>query len=507
MSRGPSKLEEEKLLVAHAARPAEDGLDRSVDAFDDTEANAMTAVGGDAIEVAEQEGAELLHLRQALPAERLEPAGEEVRHAFRVGVGPEAIELLAQDVGLEEAAVDEEEVAQLAALVAGEVPPAAQKEPALAAAVLAHDRTGAEELVATHLVDGSRRVLQDVKLVEDDLGARQLVRDGVDVWAVHVGAHGLDGGTLARVERTVEEAFERGLRAVARKADHLAVVEIGEHGPVALTTTALDLIGAEMARTPPRARAIPVLKKRVLCASRLAPAHTVADGGVARRHGLAVETDARLQPMRDARLWPSERNLLGADSAARAAHAPDGAHERHRMPCPRQVLPRADLLVATLGGRAATARAAWRAPTRALDSHPRSAERGVVLEVDRGDAVVRESDDPGKLAARPHSVVLPWLLALPRENTAGRSGGEWGRTSMPSSRRIGAGGRAGVAAPRQSCSARLFRPPDLCTQSDEEPKKKTHRKCRTGRLEQWIIWLQLANLLLSLLDRLIEVIG
>jgi len=56
-------------------------------------------------EVTAEEGAELLHLRQALPAESLDPSSKEVRHASRGGVGPEAIEFLAQEVGLEESSV------------------------------------------------------------------------------------------------------------------------------------------------------------------------------------------------------------------------------------------------------------------------------------------------------------------------------------------------------------------------------------------------------------------
>lgn len=45
---------EKKLFVEHAARPAEDGFDRTVDAFDETEADAMTVVSRDPVEVAEQ---------------------------------------------------------------------------------------------------------------------------------------------------------------------------------------------------------------------------------------------------------------------------------------------------------------------------------------------------------------------------------------------------------------------------------------------------------------------
>lgn len=94
-----------------------------------------------------------------------------------------------------------------------------------------------------------------MKVVEDDLGVRQLVRDGVHVRAVHVGADGFDRRAPAHIESIVEEAFERGLGAIARKSDHFAVDEIGEHGPVALAAPALVLIGTEVTGTTPPLRA------------------------------------------------------------------------------------------------------------------------------------------------------------------------------------------------------------------------------------------------------------
>ena len=56
----------------------------------------MIATRRDAVEMLHQRVAELLHLRHPLPAQRLQPAEEEARHALTNFVGPEAIELLAQ---------------------------------------------------------------------------------------------------------------------------------------------------------------------------------------------------------------------------------------------------------------------------------------------------------------------------------------------------------------------------------------------------------------------------
>jgi len=206
-----------------------------------------------------------------------------------------------------------------AALVAAEVLPAAQQEPALGAPVLAHDVAGAEELGATHLVDGPRGVLEDVELVEHDLCVGELLGHGVHVGLVHVDAHRLDRRPLASVQAAFEKPFERGLGPVAGHVDHLAVDEIGEHRPVVLTPPALNLVGTEVARAAARSQAIPAFEKRLLRPSGLAPAHAVAHGGVAGGHRLAVQADARLQATGRACLGLGEREVLGPNPAARAA--------------------------------------------------------------------------------------------------------------------------------------------------------------------------------------------
>ena len=77
----PLQFQHEERLVAHPAGATQHALDGRVDRFHDPEADAMVAVGGDAVDMHEEEVAEALHLGQALPAQRLHPAEEEVQHA------------------------------------------------------------------------------------------------------------------------------------------------------------------------------------------------------------------------------------------------------------------------------------------------------------------------------------------------------------------------------------------------------------------------------------------
>jgi len=76
-------------------------------------------------------------------------------------IGTQAVELFAQEVGLEQSAIDREELGQLGALRAADGLPPPQQQPAFAPAERAHHRPGAKELVASHVVERRPGVLQD----------------------------------------------------------------------------------------------------------------------------------------------------------------------------------------------------------------------------------------------------------------------------------------------------------------------------------------------------------
>lgn len=73
--------------MAHATCPAKDRFDGRVQRLDDAEPHGMIAVGGDAVEVIHQRVAELLHLRQPLPTQGLQPAPEKACHPVAGLVG------------------------------------------------------------------------------------------------------------------------------------------------------------------------------------------------------------------------------------------------------------------------------------------------------------------------------------------------------------------------------------------------------------------------------------
>jgi hypothetical protein len=101
--------------MAHPAGAPEDGLDRRVQRLDDAEANGMIAVRGDAIKVVDQGVTKFFHFGQPLPAQRLQPPEEKACQTVMGPIGPEAIELLAQNVRLEQPPIDGKQLLQLVA--------------------------------------------------------------------------------------------------------------------------------------------------------------------------------------------------------------------------------------------------------------------------------------------------------------------------------------------------------------------------------------------------------
>src|SRR5258708_40294155 len=136
--RRPLEFENQHGFISHAAGSTEHGFDGGLDRLDDAEADLVIAVGGDPLEMLEQELAQPLHLGEALPPERVAPAVEEVQHAGAGLVHPEPIELFAEYVGLEQAAGGGGEGWQLR--TAGGPPSlsAPQGEPTVCAAAFPH---------------------------------------------------------------------------------------------------------------------------------------------------------------------------------------------------------------------------------------------------------------------------------------------------------------------------------------------------------------------------------
>src|SRR5205085_3631663 len=81
--------------------------------LDDAKADRVIAIGGDAVEMIHERVAELLHLGQSLPAQRLQPPEKKPRHTVSGRVGPQPIQLFAQYIRLEQPAIGRKQSLQL----------------------------------------------------------------------------------------------------------------------------------------------------------------------------------------------------------------------------------------------------------------------------------------------------------------------------------------------------------------------------------------------------------
>jgi hypothetical protein len=141
-------------MIPVAAAPTQHRADIAVDRLDLSERDLLVAVGQDPVEVAQQELGDLAERRQPLPSERAQPRREEPPGGPFVPVVPEMRQLLLEQIGFGEPTVEPQQLLDEAALIAVEVRPASQEQPALAAQHAAGFAALAKELGPPRLVDG-----------------------------------------------------------------------------------------------------------------------------------------------------------------------------------------------------------------------------------------------------------------------------------------------------------------------------------------------------------------
>ena len=143
-----------------------------------------------------------------MPAQRLQPAQEKSRHAVAGLVGPQAIELLAQDIRLEQPPIRRKELpaarARFEPRTVFHRRNSNQRFPRPYARITAPARKNSWRRTSS---SAARRVLQDVELIEHDLRRRQhSCATAFTIRPMHVRADGLDRGALPRVEARRQQA-------------------------------------------------------------------------------------------------------------------------------------------------------------------------------------------------------------------------------------------------------------------------------------------------------------
>ena len=232
---------DERSGVVEAEGSTSDHPGLAVEPLDGPVVQPSLDVGEDAVSVF-SDGPSQLHEGRELGARRpRQPLGELARGDVDLATVQDGDQRLLEQVGPVQPRVDPLDHRDLVALEAVQVPrvllerPAGLLEPGL---VLGH---GVADLVAADLVESIVGETLDVESIEDELGLRRGIGDGLDVRARHVDGHRLELGA-ALGPQGLEEAPE-GLGALALGGpDDLAALVVDDDGDVLMVPPVAQLV-------------------------------------------------------------------------------------------------------------------------------------------------------------------------------------------------------------------------------------------------------------------------
>src|SRR5712692_10893537 len=190
-----------------------DDLDFVVHAFEGAVTNPELDPDQNAIEMSAEHSRQFLEWLEATVAGAPEPLQEMPARPRGVAVGPEAPEILLEEVRLHDGAVEAEQGRQPGALVRGEVVRILEPQEARVFELYLLGPVQLAPRLAAHLIDGSAEMLAEVEAIENERGLRQVSLDGVDVNAPtlvqirirrrmsHLTYGGVDAGKLRHATR------------------------------------------------------------------------------------------------------------------------------------------------------------------------------------------------------------------------------------------------------------------------------------------------------------------
>src|SRR5262245_22993871 len=222
-----------------------DGSDAAVVALKGGVGHAVACPGDDAVDMAHQHVVEVDERSDPRPVEQGAPSAEERAHPLLGGVGPGVLELLLEQVGLEQAAVHDQQRHELAAAPAREAPVLGQEQPLLAADRVAVGAAAPEELPSANLLDRLGQVALDVEPVEHDVGQGCVGLDRTDVALPHVHGDYAKAPTASAPELG-EERVEGVALAAFADPDHAGPGVVPDDSQeLALAAAVADLVDTD----------------------------------------------------------------------------------------------------------------------------------------------------------------------------------------------------------------------------------------------------------------------
>src|SRR5262245_41886035 len=286
--------------------------------------------------MAHQQGAELVEGRQPRPPQGEEPVGEEAIRGL-VGVGPEPGKLFLEQVGRGQTPVEGEQAAEGFALLAVEVGPPAQQQPALAADEPPRLGPLSEEFCPAGLVQGLTGVAQDVELVAHDLGLGQMLPQAEPEGLPHVDTDGADRPAPGWGQGVGEESVQRLLLALAPDPQWLAGFQVTDHRQELRGLAHEELVRAEVAQRRAHAGGGPAAQRPLVHPPDRLRRQAAVRRDALHRGRLTLLRDGRLQPRRVMDLARHEGQPVGPHPTTATAHAMHFHPQPHRPGSPGQI--------------------------------------------------------------------------------------------------------------------------------------------------------------------------
>lgn len=177
-----------------------------------------------------------------------DPVIEELSREVRALILPEALEVLAKQVGLDRVQVEFEQLSQPDRLLLGEILRALQQQPTTAFENIFLP-VGFEllDLVAPDLIDRLAESPHDMEAIEDIQRLRGLLGDALEIRGPHIAAHELDLGAalFAELLEKAQQRFRPTLGAAPQKPSYPGV-ELVDQGQILVPLEDLDLINADL---------------------------------------------------------------------------------------------------------------------------------------------------------------------------------------------------------------------------------------------------------------------
>ncbi len=161
---------------------------------------------------------------------------------------------------LGESAVECEQCLELLPLALLEIAPPPQQQPPLASEHPAGVAALAEELRPSGLVDRVVDMAEDVELVRDDPGVRQVGPETLREGLPHVDTHGPDGAPLAARQGLGEEAVQGLALPLQPDPERFPPLQVADDGQKLVALAKIDLIDPQVPQGPARARRRPPLQ-------------------------------------------------------------------------------------------------------------------------------------------------------------------------------------------------------------------------------------------------------